>query len=65
MWAERAAQRFRAFLRSLNQLATRKDAEGQAQRNAVEGEAAKVGLELEEELSKGRPKQEHTGTNDR
>ena len=56
MWTEHAAQRFRTLLKSLNQLATRKDAAGQARRSAVEGEAAKIGLELEEQLSKGRPK---------
>ena len=62
MWAEQAARRFRAFLYSLNRLTGRKDAQTQAQRNTVEGESAKVGLELEERESKGRP--QHAGTND-
>lgn len=60
MWAQRAAQRFRAFLHTLSGLSARTDAEGQARRNAVEGEAAQVGLRLEENESKGRPKQQPT-----
>ncbi len=59
MWTQRAAGTFRAFLHSLNKLSTRSDAAGKAQRNAVEGEAAQVGLRLEEQESKGRPKQKH------
>ncbi len=59
----RAAQRFRAFLHALNKLTARNDAEGQAQRNAAEGDAAKVGLRLEEQESKGRPKQNHAEDN--
>lgn len=57
MWTQQAARRFRAFLHALSGLDRRKDAEGQAQRNAMEGEAAQVGLRLEEKESKGRPKQ--------
>ena len=61
MWAQQAAERFRAFLHALSGLTTRKDAEGQARRNAVEGEAAEVGLRLEEKESKGRPEQKPPG----
>ena len=57
MWAEQAARRFRAFLDSPNRLSGRKDDASQARRNTVEGHAAKVGLELEEHESKGRPRQ--------
>jgi hypothetical protein len=64
MWAEQAAQKFRAFLYSLNKLATRKDSYGQAQRKTAEGEAAQVGLDLEERESKGRPKQQPIGKGD-
>jgi hypothetical protein len=61
MWAQQAAERFRAFLHALGGLTTRKDPEGQARRNAAEGEAAQVGLRLEENESKGRPKRTHAG----
>lgn len=61
MWAQQAAERFRAFLHALGGLSTRKDAEGQARRNAVEGEAAQVGLRLEEHENKGRPKRTSPG----
>lgn len=63
MWAEQAARRFRAFLHSLNQLAGRKDAPGKATRNTVEGQAAEVGLRLEDQESKGRPKSPDTDQN--
>jgi hypothetical protein len=64
MWADQAAQRFRAFLHALSKLTARTDAEGQARRNAAEGDAAEAGLRLEEKESKGRPKQSSTGTDD-
>lgn len=57
MWAEQAARKFRAFLYSLNRLTGRRDSQVQAQQNTVEGNAGKVGLELEERESKGRPQQ--------
>ncbi len=59
----RAAQRSRAFLRSLNKLTTRNDVEGQARRNTAEGETAQMGPRLEEQQSKGRPKQNHAEGN--
>ena len=65
MWAQQAAERFRTFLHALNRLTTRKDAGTQARRNTVEGEAAQVGLRLEENESKGRPKRTGTGAGDR
>lgn len=64
MWAEQAARKFRAFLHALSELTARQDAQGQAQRNAVEGEAARVGLELEKHESKGRPKQKRASADD-
>jgi hypothetical protein len=63
MWAEQAARKFRALLQSLNKLTTQKGTRGHARRNAVEGEAAQIGVELEEHESKGRPKHKHTDDN--
>jgi hypothetical protein len=65
MWAEQAARKFRAFLYSVNRLTTRKDPQAQARRNTLEGEAAKVGLELEERESKGPPKHTPAATGDK
>lgn len=57
MWQNQTAQKFRAFLHSLNKLTTRTDPHSQERRRALEGEAAHVGLKLQEDESKGRPKQ--------
>lgn len=53
-------RRFRAFLDAINRLMTRHDTPGEDRRHELEGEAAQVGLRLEEKESKGQPKHENS-----
>lgn len=65
MRERQVVRRFRAFLHAINRLMTRHDAPSEERRQALEGEAAQVGLELEETESKGHPEHERTTSDNR
>ena len=55
MSERRAVEKFRSFLHAINKLMTRDDESSEDRRHTLDGEAAQVGLVLEDEESKGQP----------